>query len=42
MSYLVHARADESIIAEITADVGRDDFTVDAIARHEILVLSVA
>lgn len=30
----------EGIVAQIAADVGGDDFTVDAIARDEVFVLS--
>jgi hypothetical protein len=39
--YLVDAWADESIVPEVATDIGGDDFTIDAIPRHEVLVLSV-
>lgn len=34
------ARPHQGIVAKVAADVGRNDFTVDAIAWDEILVLS--
>jgi hypothetical protein len=40
-AYLVNTGAYEGIVAEIATDVGRDDFTVDAIPGYEVLVLSV-
>jgi hypothetical protein len=42
VSHLVHAGTHESIIAEIATNVGRNDFTVDAVARDKVLVLSAA
>lgn len=35
----VCARADKGIVAQVAADVGRDDFTVDAIAGNEVFIL---
>lgn len=40
MAYLVVTGTHEGIVAQIAADVGGDDFAVDAIARHEVFVLS--
>jgi len=40
MAYLVMTGTHEGIVAQIAADVGGDDFAVDAIARHEVFVLS--
>lgn len=37
-AYLVVARSYESIVPQITADVGRDDLSVDAIFGNEILI----
>lgn len=37
---LVVARPHQGIVAQVAADVGRDDFAVDAIARDEVLVLA--
>ena len=42
LSHLVHARTNKSIVAQVAADIGGDDLTIDAIARNEILVLSAA
>jgi hypothetical protein len=39
-AYLVVAGSDKSIVAQVAADVGRDYFTVDAIARHKVFILS--
>ena len=39
-AYLVVTGTHESVVAQITADIGGDDFTVDAIARDEVFVLS--
>lgn len=39
-AYLVCAWANESVVAEVPANVGRDDFAVDAVARHKVLVLA--
>lgn len=39
-AYLVVSRPHQSIIAQVAADVGRDDFTVDAITRDKVFVLS--
>ena len=39
-AYLVVAGPHQGIVAQVAADVGGDDFTVDAIARHEVFVLS--
>lgn len=35
---LIVARSHQGIIAQVAANVGRNDFTIDAITRHEILV----
>ena len=35
----VRARADKGIVAQVATDVGRDDFTVDAVAGNKVLVL---
>lgn len=32
-------RPHQGIIAQVAADVGRDDLTIDSIARHEVFVL---
>jgi hypothetical protein len=40
MAYLVVTGTHESVVAQIAADVGRDDFTVDAISRNEVFVLT--
>ena len=37
-AYLVVARSYESIVPKITADVGRDDLSVDAIFGNEVLI----
>lgn len=37
-AYLIVAGSHKSIVAQVPADIGRDDFTVDAITGHEILV----
>jgi hypothetical protein len=39
-AYLVVTGTHEGVVAQITADIGGDDFTVDAIARDEVFVLS--
>lgn len=38
-SYLIVTWSHEGVIAQIAADVGGDDLTVDAIARHKVFVL---
>lgn len=38
--YLVVAGTDESVVAQVATDIGRDDFAIDAITRDEVLVLS--
>lgn len=40
MAYLVVTGTHEGIVSQIAADVCGDDFTVDAIARDEVFVLS--
>lgn len=37
--YLVSARPNQGVISQITANIGRDDLSVDAIPRDEIFVL---
>ena len=37
-AYLIVAGSHQSIVAQVPADISRDDFTVDAITGHEILV----
>lgn len=37
-AYLVGARPHESIVAQVSTDVGGDDLPIDTIFRHEILV----
>lgn len=37
---LVVAGAHEGIVAQVAADVGRDDLAVDAVARDEVFVLA--
>lgn len=39
-SYLVMPRPYKGIVAQVSANVGRDDLTVNAIAGNEVLVLS--
>lgn len=40
VAYLVVTWPHQGIIAQVAADVGRDDLTIDAIARHKVLVLA--
>jgi hypothetical protein len=40
LTHLVLARPHQGIIAQVAADVGGDNLTVDAIARNEVLVLA--
>lgn len=35
---LIMARSHQSIIAQVAANISRDDFTIDAITGHEILI----
>jgi hypothetical protein len=39
-SYLIMTGPHQGIIAQVAADVGRDNLTIDSIARHEVFVLS--
>lgn len=39
-TYLVVAGTHQGIVAQVATDVGGDDLAVDAIARHEVFVLS--
>lgn len=39
-TYLVMAGTHQGIVAQVATDVGGDDLAVDAIARHEVFVLS--
>ena len=41
MAYLVRSWSDKGIVSEITTDICRYDFAVDAFARNEVLVVSV-
>lgn len=38
LAYLIMARSHQSIIAQVAANISRDDFTIDAITGHEVLV----
>lgn len=38
-TYLVVSGSDKGIVAKVAADIGRDDFAVDAIARDEVFIL---
>ena len=38
LSYLVVAGPHKGIVTQVAADVGRDDFAVDAIAGNKILI----
>lgn len=40
LAYLVVARTHEGVVTKVAADVGRDDLTIDAIARDKVFVLS--
>lgn len=37
--YLIVTRPHQGIVAQVAADVGRNNLTIDAIARHEVFVL---
>lgn len=39
--YLIDSGTDEGVVAQVAADVGRDDLAVDAIPGDKVLILPV-